>query len=128
MNNDTNLTDRRKNKRYKVDNGVFALLGQKTTKLGQVIDISQGGLSFFHKDSEKKTKEQTSIAIIFDKKKTEKNSIPFKFDVMIVSNKNINNKKNSFLTKKRCGIKFTNLTYYRETWLKDFIQNHVHTD
>ncbi len=128
MDNNTNFKDRRKYKRYKVTNGIFALLGQETTKLGQIVDISKGGLSFFHKDSEKHTNKHTAIAIIFDKKKFEINTIPFKFDAMVISNKNINNKKQSFLTKQRCGVKFTNLTYYRETWLKDFIQNHMYVN
>ncbi len=37
---------RRKNSRFKVDEGAFAVPKPRTTVMGQIIDISNGGLTF----------------------------------------------------------------------------------
>jgi hypothetical protein len=45
--NQTKLeTDRRKEKRYKVISGAYAVLSAKPNKLGQISNISRGGLAF----------------------------------------------------------------------------------
>jgi hypothetical protein len=38
--------DRRKEKRYKVANGAYAVMGAKVNKLGQINNISSSGLAF----------------------------------------------------------------------------------
>ncbi len=43
--------DRRKHKRYKAAEGAYAAISPNSHKLGQVIDISMGGLSFKYIDT-----------------------------------------------------------------------------
>ncbi len=43
--------ERRKNKRYKALEGAYAAISPKSRKLGQIIDISMGGLSFKYIDT-----------------------------------------------------------------------------
>ena len=43
--------ERRKNKRYKAVEGAYAAISPNSHKLGQVIDISMGGLSFKYIDT-----------------------------------------------------------------------------
>ncbi len=43
--------DRRKHKRYKAVDGAYAAVSPNSYKLGQVIDISMGGLSFKYIDT-----------------------------------------------------------------------------
>ncbi|MEE4365372.1 MAG: PilZ domain-containing protein [Desulfotignum sp.] len=43
--------ERRKNKRYKAVEGAYAAISPKSRKLGQIIDISMGGLSFKYIDT-----------------------------------------------------------------------------
>jgi hypothetical protein len=43
--------ERRKNKRYKATEGAYAAISPKSRKLGQIIDISMGGLCFKYIDT-----------------------------------------------------------------------------
>ncbi len=45
--------ERRKNKRYKAVEGAYAAISPKSRKLGQIIDISMGGLCFKYIDTSK---------------------------------------------------------------------------
>ena len=44
--------ERRKNKRYKAVEGAYAAISPNSNKLGQIIDISMGGLCFKYMDNE----------------------------------------------------------------------------
>ncbi len=59
--------ERRKNKRYKAVEGAYAAISPNSHKLGQVIDISMGGLSFKYIDttSDDTDFEQSSEESIF---------------------------------------------------------------
>jgi hypothetical protein len=43
--------ERRKNKRYKAIEGAYAAISPNSNKLGQIIDVSMGGLSFKYIDT-----------------------------------------------------------------------------
>ena len=43
--------ERRKNKRYKAVEGAYAAISPNSHKLGQIIDISMGGLAFKYIDT-----------------------------------------------------------------------------
>ena len=45
------IVERRKNKRYKAKEGAYAAISPHSRRLGQIIDISMGGLSFKYIDS-----------------------------------------------------------------------------
>ena len=47
--------ERRKNKRYKAVEGAYAAISPNSHKLGQIIDISMGGLSFKYIDTSTET-------------------------------------------------------------------------
>jgi hypothetical protein len=58
--------ERRKNKRYKAVEGAYAAISPNSHKLGQIIDISMGGLAFKYidtanEDSESETQREESI-------------------------------------------------------------------
>lgn len=58
--------ERRKNKRYKAIEGAYAAISPNSHKLGQIIDISMGGLSFKYidtsiEDAEKENLQEESI-------------------------------------------------------------------
>ncbi len=44
--------ERRKYTRYSIKNGSYATISPDSTKLGQIIDISMGGLAFKYIDAE----------------------------------------------------------------------------
>ncbi|MCP4551951.1 MAG: PilZ domain-containing protein, partial [Bacteroidetes bacterium] len=49
--------ERRRNKRYKAVDGAYAAISPNSHKLGQIIDISMGGLSFKYIDTSNDDKE-----------------------------------------------------------------------
>ncbi len=54
--------ERRKNKRYKAVEGAYAAVSPNSHKLGQIIDISMGGLSFKYIDTSKDEKEKGNLS------------------------------------------------------------------
>jgi hypothetical protein len=56
--------DRRSSERYRVKDGIFAVLIANKDKLGQIKDISLQGLSFRYVNSDKYTKEPGELKII----------------------------------------------------------------
>ena len=59
--------ERRKNKRYKAVEGAYAAISPNSHKLGQIIDLSIGGLAFKYIDTSNEEAEdkQTSEETIF---------------------------------------------------------------
>lgn len=59
--------ERRKNKRYKAVEGAYAAVSPNSHKLGQIIDISMGGLAFKYIDTsnDNSTETQTPDETIF---------------------------------------------------------------
>ncbi len=59
--------ERRKNKRYKAVEGAYAAISPNSHKLGQIIDLSVGGLAFKYIDTsnEETEEKQTSEETIF---------------------------------------------------------------
>ena len=53
--------ERRKNKRYKAVEGAYAAISPHSHKLGQIIDISMGGLSFKYIDTSNEEIEEESV-------------------------------------------------------------------
>jgi len=49
--------ERRKNKRYKAVEGAYAAISPNSNKIGQIIDISMGGLCFKYINTENKSEE-----------------------------------------------------------------------
>ncbi len=46
-----NRSERRKHTRYPIKNGAYATISPDSTKLGQIVDISMGGLAFKYIDT-----------------------------------------------------------------------------
>lgn len=57
------IVERRKNKRYKAKEGAYAAISPHSRRLGQIIDISMGGLSFkyIENNDEQEAKPERSI-------------------------------------------------------------------
>jgi c-di-GMP-binding flagellar brake protein YcgR len=120
-------TDRRQHKRYSVQDGVFAVLGPFPTKMGQIIDISNGGLSFYHRNGLDSEPDTYELSILFDDNQNSINYGPLKFQAQVVSETDIKDNAESNTTPMtRCGLAFEDLTYYQRSWLADCIQNFTH--
>jgi len=117
-------TERRKHKRFRIQDGVLAVLGPNSNKMGQIVDISQGGLAFYHKDDGKVTNGGSELSILFDGSQSNINYGPLKFKTHIVSNVVVQNQKRQLAgNQRRCSVEFDDLTYYQKSWIIDCIQN-----
>jgi hypothetical protein len=116
------LAEGRQHNRFKVQNGGFAALRSQFTVLGQIIDISRGGLTFRYVASEARTTRtngsaelnilMTDGSFCFEKvafKTIWDSAIPDEF---------------SFgpITLRHCGVKFGELTHSQKVDLEYFIR------
>ena len=115
------LVEKRKHKRMEVKDGAFVLLGPHSTKLGRIIDIGMGGLSFSHMAS-----ERPSIGL-------------FELDIFIIdgdfylervlfeATSDFKTYENPFssITMRRSGVRFGELGHNQVSQLEHFIQNYT---
>ncbi len=63
MLNSNKIIERRSQERYQVQQGIYALLKNGSSKLGQIINISTGGLAFKYINHEKQIGEPVEVDI-----------------------------------------------------------------
>jgi len=71
-----NHFERRKYKRYKAAYGAYAVLGPENSKIGQIKDISMGGLAFKYLADEARNNGASEVDIIIHQKHLHVKSIP----------------------------------------------------
>lgn len=115
------IEERRKHERFTVREGVSVAFVPYLSKQGQIIDISEGGLSFRY-ISGKKGLWREFIAVLIDRMDFFLKDVPFKtvYDFKI---KHVN----FFGVKsiQRCGGKFGELTSVQTAKLEYFIKNYT---
>jgi len=117
--------ERRKNKRYKAVEGAYAAISPNSHKLGQIIDISMGGLSFKYIDTSGETKRQDSLneeAIFLSSMGYYVGDLPFK----IVADYEVTNAPSfSSMKVRKRHLKFTDLTFKQLFDLDYYLRNNV---
>lgn len=117
--------DRRNHIRFAVKPGVFAVLGPYSSQMGQIIDISKGGLAFQYKQGKEEKADIYEVSILFDGK-SDSNTSPFKFVGKAVSDVAVKSSNPySIAEVRRFSMAFTDLTYYQQAWLEECIQKHT---
>jgi hypothetical protein len=110
--------ERRKHKRFRVQNGSFAALCPQFSILGQIIDISTGGLSFRYVASEERSKESSQLRILLTDGSFCFDKIPFEavWDTPMP-------REFSFgaITLRQCGVQFGELTHGQKLDLQYFM-------
>jgi len=115
--------DRRKYKRFQVK-GVAHTVIKSVSKedMGQLLDISKGGLSLRCYIGSEKLNDPYELDIIYGENHFELNNVPCKeisnFEITNISPQN-------FLKKGRCSLQFKDLTAYQISKLEHFIQNYT---
>lgn len=114
--------ERRRQRRFKAEEGAFAALVDQESRLGQIKDISLQGLSFRYIDSPEKLDNARELKIILGNRGLYLDKVPFEkiCDFEIQS-------EFSFSTVKmrQIGLKFGNLTAEQKRQLNQFIQRHT---
>jgi hypothetical protein len=114
--------DRRKHKRFKVKGVAHAVIKSESKEdMGQLLDISKGGLSLHYYMGPERVKDPHKLDIIY-KDHFELNNVPCKeisnFEITSPSPQN-------FLKEGRYGLQFKNLTAHQTSKLEYFIQNYT---
>jgi len=113
------IVEQRRYKRFQVPKGTFVGLGPHDTKVGQIIDVSMGGLAFrYVGDAEPSNGE---LDIFLSERDFYVGRIPFK----TVSDFEITGRIGSSISMRRSGVQFRKLTRGQTSQLEHFIQNHT---
>ncbi len=117
--------ERRKNKRYKAVEGAYAAISPNSHKLGQIIDISMGGLSFKYIDTSGETKKEDSFneeAIFLSSMGYYVGDLPFR----TVADYEVTNAPSfSSMKVRKRHLKFTDLTFKQLFDLDYYLRNNV---
>jgi hypothetical protein len=115
------LPDRRLSERYRVKDGIFAVLVAKKDKLGQIKDISLRGLSFRYVNNDKYAKEAGELKIIIA-------GLGLIMDKLVIETISDFEIKGGFaispLKLRQTGVKFVNLSPQQRAQIQDFIRKH----
>ena len=116
-------TERRKNIRFLVQGDVFAILQNGSTKIGQVKDISIGGLSFDHIYRENLSQEpfERDIALLANEFRISKVPCRIVYDIPVPTPTEYQSLIIG-LTTRRCGIQFEALSEDQIAQLDSFLK------
>ena len=114
--------ERRKHRRLQVQDIAFAVLRDQGRQLGQIMDISMGGLAFNYIAGGGNADSAFELDILLAYKGLYMKKIQFK----TISDFQIANKSPfSPITMRRHGVKFGKLTPKQTSMLKNFMQEHT---
>ncbi len=117
--------ERRKNKRYKAVEGAYAAVSPNSHKLGQIIDISMGGLSFKYIDTSNDEKENNAIpeeSIFLSSMGYYVGDLPFK----VVSDYEVTNAPSfSSMKVRKRHVQFSDLSFKQLFDLDYYLRNNV---
>lgn len=118
-------SERRKHVRFLSQEGAFAALGRKYTKVGKIKDISLGGLSFEYitGDDISNHHELVDIFLIGNEYHLYDVSCRVVYDVE-VHVPHVSRKFVKSLTRKRCGLQFEKLADDKLSELKLFLESY----
>jgi hypothetical protein len=112
--------EQRRHKRFQVPKGAFVGLGPHDTKVGQIVDLSMGGLAFrYVGDAEPSNGE---LDIFLSERDFYVGRIPFK----TVSDFEVTGRAGvSSIAMRRSGVQFRKLNRNQTSQLEHFIQKHT---
>ena len=122
MTSEKQQAERRKNLRFRVREGAFAVLRPDCNVVGEIIDISKGGLAFRYIAGEEQPGGSSGLDILFAGGSFRLPEVPFE----TVEDFEMPDEFSSPLTStRRCGIRFGKLTHEQLSALKSFIGSHT---
>ncbi len=123
MSDKSDIVERRRFKRYLVQDGVVAVPISSTIKIGKIMDISKGGISVRYVDDEVWQSNTFELDILLADDDFYLPKVPIKATVSDFEvEKDI---PFSFITERQCGLEFGNLSEEQLSLLNDFIVNHT---
>jgi hypothetical protein len=117
--------ERRKNKRYKTDEGAYAAIGPDSHTLGRIINISMGGICFQYvgtikDDQNVMTQQDNLISLSSSNKFVEDLSYKTIDDYEVTNTPSF-----SYMESRRQHVQFRNLNRKQFSNLGDYLKNNV---
>ncbi len=109
------LGERRKYKRFRLQVSAFALVNRPFSQMGEIIDISRGGLSFRYAPDKEIPKGSLALDILCVDDGFRLGRVPAKTVAELNISKEV----------RRLGVQFGRLTNKQSSQLKSFIQTHA---
>jgi c-di-GMP-binding flagellar brake protein YcgR len=113
--------ERRKRKRFRVQNDTFVVLISNETRVGPLRDIAMDGLAFHYTGREEPLNKSAKLGVF----SVNHDLFLYKVPCKIISDSKIYARHPSPITKRRCGVQFSELTEDQRSELKCFIANHT---
>ncbi len=116
------LKERRKHERYFAAEGAYAALSPKSSKIGQIVNISRGGLAFRYIDNDDNKNKNHETHIFLSSKHNHVSKVPIKtvadYPVHV---------ENSFSKMKvrQRGIQFGEMNLHQLIGLDNYIANNI---
>jgi hypothetical protein len=122
MLNSKKTIERRSHERYQVQQGIYALLKNGSSKLGQIINISSGGLAFMYINHEKQIGEPVEVDIFISGNGYFLKGIPCKK----ISDIHVDNfVPFSTFEMRQLGVQFGEMSHGQAAQLDAFIQQYA---
>ena len=121
------MVERRGHSRFRAENGATAVFRRpwpRSSTLGQIIDISMGGLAFRYIADMVRSRGSYELEIVWGDCSCRLDKIPFQ----TISDCEIDRKPSLNLVTRRCAMQFMDLTDKQKSDLRYFIQNHTIAD
>ena len=116
------IVERRKYKRFRVQDGSLVVYGPHSDRVGQIIDVGMGGLAFSDISSEDQSNGSFELDILL----TDHGFYLEKVPVKTISNLEIaNGPPTVSATTRRHGVQFKDLTQDQTSKLEYFLQTHT---
>lgn len=113
--------EHRKYKRFQVPGGVFVGFGSRANKVGQIIDVSMGGLAYRYVGCEESC-DGSHLDIFVTDNDFYMGAVPFK---TVCDFQVVDRVPASPMTMRRCGVQFGKLSRKQSAQLEYFIQQHT---
>lgn len=113
--------ERRKHRRFEVQNDIPVILRSNDIKVGSVVDLSMGGLGFRYAGIEKPIGESGRLSIL----PANDSFYLYKIQCKPVWDCRIGEDLYSSMSMRRCGVRFGELTPDQKAQLKYFIEQHT---
>lgn len=114
--------ERRKHRRYGVQEGTVAVFENTESRLGPVQDISSGGLSFIYFAENDWINEPDKMGIFYPGEGFYLGKVPYK---TVYDKADENSDPFSFLQMNKRGIRFGKMNQYQKSLLDHFIENYT---
>ncbi len=120
MNNESDFIERRKEKRFTIQNGIVSIPKASSVIIGTILDISKGGISLRYPAQTNSLESSFELDILF----TESNYYITCVPVTIVSDCELENQVPfSLINERRCGLQFKGLTEKHIQQIDTIVQN-----